>query len=175
MRPIKNCIFSSYQSISNSFCFLYFSCRCMHHKRAIWSFCKVNEGGSFHAKGNGQYGNRSQLIIIGLLHLQTWMQDRMQPVPAAQFWLWSTLMKAGVKSLSWMKGGAHQRDKNPQLPNWVDPLSWALQSRFRNNWIVDTGGCLPYQDSCWHIQKQIMGPNLKSSLFNFALRKMFSG
>ena len=112
-------IFSSYQSISDSSCFLFCCfCRscCMQHNRAIWSFCKVNEGGSFHAKGNGQYGNRSQLIIFsGCSIFKAECRIGCSLFLRLSTWLWSTLMKAGVKSLSWMKGGAHQREKNLQL------------------------------------------------------------
>lgn len=111
------CIFSSYHFISNfillSFLLLLLLDASPEQSEAFAKLMKVE---AFMPREMGSMGTVPSLssgcIVV---EVADWIQDRMQPLSSCRSgtstWMQSTLMKAGVKSVSWMKGGAPRGTK----------------------------------------------------------------
>ena len=129
--------------------------------RAICSFCKVNESGSFHAKGNGQYGKRSQRYHLVASSAECRIgcssSGTSTSLRSTVWWrLWSEKLKLGE---GWSTVAGTKVFSSPIKWTTISP---ALQHKFRNSSRRDTGGCLP--NKCTHKLKDI---NLRFSLSKF--------
>ena len=156
-RALMLCIFSSDQSISN---FVSLSLLLLHESQEqSAAFAKLMKVEAFMPMEMGSMGNVPSVIIWLHLRLNAGSDAAvLAPAPRSgpRFDEGS-----GVKSWSWVKGGAPLRDKSLQLPNWVDDH---LQHKFRNSSRRDTGGCLP--NKCTHKFKDIIGDLAFPNLFS---------
>ena len=169
-KALMLCIFSSDQSISNFISPSLLLLLLLHESQEqSAAFAKLMKVEAFMPMEMGSMGNVPSVIIWLHLRLNAGSDAAvLAPAPRSgpRFDDGS-----GVKSWSWMKGGAPLRDKSLQLPNWVADHLANFAAQFQKQFDERYWGCLPNNNLCSHKLKH----TIRDCLSRFVLRKMFSG